>query len=54
MAATLDEEPIEMEFQPDDPIEQTGQAAELLKGNSPEEPSDDDAADFGTWEPTLF
>ena len=48
-----EEEPIEMEFQPDEPIEQLGQAADLLKGSS-EEPAGDDAADFGTWEPTLF
>ena len=52
--AREEEEPIEMEFQADEPIEQTGQAADLLKGNSPDEPSDGDAADFGTWEPTLF
>ena len=49
-----DEEPIEMDFQADDPIEQNGQAADLLKGAPEESADDDDAADFSTWEPTLF
>ena len=48
-----EEEPIEMELQADEPITQSGQAADLLKGAA-EEPGDSDAADFDNWEPTLF
>ena len=55
VAEGLDEEPIDMDFQPEDiaaePIEQTGQAADLLK-DSPA--ADQGAVDFDDWEPTLF
>ena len=51
-----DEEPIEMDLQADEvldaPIEQAGQAADLLKGG--EEAPDAPAVDFDDWEPTLF
>jgi hypothetical protein len=55
VAEGLDEEPIDMDFQPEDiaaePIEQTGQAADLLKDNPA---ADQGAVDFDDWEPTLF
>ena len=47
-----EEEPIEMDFQAD-PIEQSGQAASLLKA-SDDDANDTPAADFDDWEPTLF
>ena len=49
-----DDEPIDVDFQDlnvsQEPIEQNGQAADLLKDT----PEDSGAVDFGDWEPTLF
>ena len=55
VAEGLEEEAIDMDFQPEEvpaePIEQTGQAADLLK-DAPA--TDQGAVDFDDWEPTLF
>ena len=50
VVSEADEEPIDMDLLPeeDTTIEQSGQAADLLKA-SPEDP-----VDLGDWEPTLF
>ncbi len=55
VAEGLEEEAIDMDFLPEEelqaePIEQTGQAADLLKDT----PTDQGAVDFDDWEPTLF
>ena len=51
VVSETDEEPIDMDLLPDSdtPIEQAGQAADLLKKGSSEDP-----VDLGDWQPTLF
>ena len=53
-AIDVEADEIDLEETPTvEPIEQTGQASELLNGAG-EEASGDDAVDMGDWEPTLF